>query len=211
MNKPKIFLNFRNGDGQYAAAHAYRVLIKKFDRAEVFRSSESIEPGDDYINVLSTVPSECAVLIAFIGNHWLDIKGQSGQQRIFDDSDWVRREIAAALAANRRVVPVLLDNAVLPKEEELPTDISRLARCQYLHLRSRDIDSGFDKLIDKLMLLVPDLRASSSDPGPSAVYRINADRGGIVMAPIKGDINNFGTISRTTTDAKSSDDFTGSS
>jgi hypothetical protein len=56
-------------------------------------------------------------MLVVIGPQWL----ASG--RLDDPGDWVRREIAAALAAERvMVAPVLHDGAAEPRREQLPDD-----------------------------------------------------------------------------------------
>ena len=59
-----------------------------------------------------------------IGARWLDLleaRAESGER------DYVREEIAAALAARIVVIPVLMDRAPLPKAASLPEDIRELA------------------------------------------------------------------------------------
>jgi hypothetical protein len=41
--------------------------------------------------------------------------------------DWLKREIAHALARGRNVVPLLVDGAKLPPAAVLPADIARLS------------------------------------------------------------------------------------
>ena len=52
--------------------------------------------------------------------------------------DWVRVEIAAALKAQKRVIPVLVNGAPFPQAQDLPPDISDLAR---KHARKLSNDS----------------------------------------------------------------------
>lgn len=188
MNDPKVFLNFRNGDGQHAAAHVYSALTQRFDKSQIFRSSESIEIGDDFVERLSAAPRECEVLLAFIGRHWLEIRNARGERRLFDADDWVRREIAAAIDAGRRVAPILLDGAALPARSELPEDIAKLPDFQYVHFDARDTRSGIDALIRRLEAVVPELKATPDRDGDNVQHN-TATGGGILMAPNGGDIN----------------------
>ncbi len=53
---------------------------------------------------------------------------RGGEPRINDPKDFVRVEIIAALSRNVRVIPVLLDGAVMPTEEVLPEPLRPLSR-----------------------------------------------------------------------------------
>jgi hypothetical protein len=72
-----------------------------------------------------------------IGPRWLTPTDATGQRRIDDPADWVRREIAEALSLGLRVIPVLTGDASLPAEADLPQDIAGLSRRQYVSLRRR--------------------------------------------------------------------------
>src|SRR5262249_42420918 len=62
----------------------------------------------------------CDVFLAVIGPNWLDAKDDSGRRRFDNPDDFVTIEIAAALARNIRVIPVLVDGARTPKADRLP-------------------------------------------------------------------------------------------
>src|SRR5262245_16901973 len=96
---------------------------------------DAMKPGIDFVKQLDTQVSQCHVLLAVIGPHWLDIKDHSGQRRIDSERDYVRIELASALKRDIPVIPVLVDGAVLPSEDELPADLKPLARRQALELR----------------------------------------------------------------------------
>ena len=61
-------------------------------------------------------------------NHWTGLVQceRRGGAPSPQPDDWVRLEIARALARNVRVVPVLVDGATLPKKNSLPEDIRSL-------------------------------------------------------------------------------------
>ena len=105
---PKIFINFRNGDGEWAAKTLWTVLERRFGKENVFLSHESIPIGAPWPDALLENARTCDAFLALIGPKWLTIEGTGGRPRIFADDDWVRREIAAALAAGRTVAPILL-------------------------------------------------------------------------------------------------------
>jgi hypothetical protein len=70
----------------------------------VFKDLDSIEPGDDFAEVITVAVQSCAVLLAVIGARWLAAAGPDGR-RLDDPGDFVRLEIEAALARGVRVIP----------------------------------------------------------------------------------------------------------
>jgi hypothetical protein len=65
------------------------------------------------------------LLIVIIGNEWL-AANSAGKRRLDDPKDFVRIETAAALARGIRVVPVLVEDAAMPRGEDLPADLTPL-------------------------------------------------------------------------------------
>jgi hypothetical protein len=74
-------------------------------------------------------------MLALIGPHWLTAKDEKGRRRLDGDKDYVRVEIASALRRDIPVIPVLVDGAGMPSEDELSDDLKSLARRHALELR----------------------------------------------------------------------------
>jgi len=170
LTMPKIFINFRNGDGEWAA-EALRVVLKhRFGKDSVFLSHESIKIGERWPDALLENVATCDIFLALIGPEWLTIKGKDGHPKIFAEDDWVRREIATALAAGRTVTPILLgDTARLNPADDLPGDIRELADLQGPRLDVRKFDDDYAGLEKKLMEVVPGLRSGTRSAGIKVV------------------------------------------
>jgi tetratricopeptide (TPR) repeat protein len=140
-----VFINYRGADSRSYGALLYTELCRVFGAGLVFLDSESIPAGADFAEQLLARVRGCRVLLAVIGPRWLTITGAGGRC-IDDPGDWVRRELAEALAARVRVIPVLTDEAALPTEADLPADIAALGRCQYRRLRHREATADLDRL-----------------------------------------------------------------
>ena len=67
-------------------------------------------------------------MLVVIGPNWLTAEDEAGQRRLDQPDDFVAIEIAAALARDIHVIPVLVEGARMPKESELPDSLKRLAR-----------------------------------------------------------------------------------
>lgn len=150
-----VFINYRSDAAAWAVV-LDRELSDRFGADRVFRAPRSIKPSEDFIDrILQSVRSS-AVLLAIIGPTWLALD-KNNQRRIDDDTDWVRREIAEALAAGIQIVPILTDDAPPPNAADLPADIARLGRYQYLRLHHRNAAYDLRRILDELSSLIPDL------------------------------------------------------
>ncbi len=86
-----------------------------------------IEPGRDFRKAIDQSVANCNVLLAMIGQEWLDCRDSLGKRRLDDPNDFVRIELASALRRDIPVVPVLVRGARMPLVEQLPDDLKDLA------------------------------------------------------------------------------------
>jgi O-acetyl-ADP-ribose deacetylase (regulator of RNase III) len=184
---PEIFVSYRLQDHPVYAALLDRELGRRFGPDTVFLAPRSIPPGADFLEAIVTAVRSSAVLIAVIGPNWLSPPGPRRPYAGVDD--WVRREIAEALAAGVRVVPVLVGDAGLPVESELPPDIVALARCQSVRLGDDTLMSDVDGLGAALAPVVESRLGAG--PGRRALFELDgpgapACRLGIAPGGIQG-------------------------
>jgi hypothetical protein len=158
---PTIFINFRNGDGDWAAKLIRDTLAGRLGEENIFLSSDSIPLGTQYPDTLTEKARTCDALLALVGPDWLTIAGADGRPRLFADGDWVRREIATALAAGRRVAAIRLDDAPRLRPDDLPPDIRELADRQDARINRRQFDHDIAGLEQALMEIIPGLTAKS--------------------------------------------------
>jgi hypothetical protein len=118
------------------------------------------------------------VLLALIGPRWLTMTRPDARPLLADPGDWVRREIAIALARGRRVIPVLVANAPRLTSGDLPADLAPLADIEHRYLRRRDLDGDLRTIRDDLMTLVPGLRLRREDgSGPGIGVQVGENSG----------------------------------
>lgn len=164
MGAGGVFINYRGAvDSRYAAGLLYTALSQAVGPEQVFLDSESITPGADFVATLLGRVRQAQVVLAVIGPHWLTATTTDGRRRIDDPTDWIRRELTEAFAAGVLVIPVVTDEATMPVEAELPADIARLGRAQYLPLRQRYAQTDIALLLDSLADLFPNLRSAGGD------------------------------------------------
>ena len=123
-----IFISYRRDDSEGEAGRLYDDLIRVFkDPGAVFMDVSDIHPGKDFRQAIDDNVAKCSVLLAVIGPGWTTIKDASGARRLDQPNDFVRLEIASALARGIDVIPVLVHGARMPTADELPEPLKNLA------------------------------------------------------------------------------------
>jgi hypothetical protein len=158
-----VFINYRSDDSPGYAPLLYAELCRQFGRELVFLDNESIPVGHDFAELLLTRVREATTLLALIGPNWLTSTGPNGR-RIDDSADWTRRELIEAFNAGVLVIPVLIDDAVMPAEKVLPSEITALSRCQYRRLRHREASADIARLVADLVEFEPWLGRAEAFP-----------------------------------------------
>ena len=116
----RIFISYRREETAYPAGWLFDRLAERFSPKQVFKDVDSIELGDDFVQMITRAVGSCDVLLALIGDQWLTITDVHGRRRLDDPDDFVRLEIEAALTRNVRIIPILVDGANMPRADELP-------------------------------------------------------------------------------------------
>ena len=123
-----IFMSYRRQDDAGFAGRIADRLMTSFGIQRVFIDVDSIELGVDFSSVIADYLGKCRAMVVVIGRRWLDVADTDGRPRLVNPDDYVRIEIERALARNIRVVPVLVDGAVMPRRDDLPTSMESLTR-----------------------------------------------------------------------------------
>src|SRR6478672_1848126 len=129
----RVFISYRHEETAWQACWLFSRLADRF-RGQIFKDIDSIQLGDDFVEVITTAVGSCDVLLALIGEQWLTITDEQGTARLDIPDDFVRLEIEAALTRNVRVIPILVAGARMPRPDQLPPSLAKLARRQALEL-----------------------------------------------------------------------------
>jgi hypothetical protein len=129
-----IFISYRREDSEGYVGRLYDQLLHYFDEREIFLDIKTIRPGEDFTKAIERMGGTCDALIAVIGAKWLEIQDEKGNRRLHNLNDYVRYEIASALARNILVIPVLVARARMPSESELPYDLRELSKRNAIEL-----------------------------------------------------------------------------
>ncbi|HKH47651.1 MAG TPA: toll/interleukin-1 receptor domain-containing protein [Thermoanaerobaculia bacterium] len=162
-----IFVNYRRED---SAGHSGRLFDRLSNRfpGRVFMDIDTIEPGVDFVEVIKKAVGCCEVLIVVIGREWLNLKDAAGRRRLDDPEDFVRLEVAAALERNIRVIPVLVEDAPMPRPEALPPELAKLARRNAIELSDARWAFDVDRLIKTIEGIIQESRPALPMPSPPA-------------------------------------------
>lgn len=108
---------------------------------------DSLTPGVDFVNSLEESVAACDVLVAVIGQRWLVASDEHGNRRLNRADDFVRIEIATALRRDVRVIPVLVEGALMPQPGDLPEDLKALVRRNALEVSHTRFSVDSERLV----------------------------------------------------------------
>ena len=165
----RIFISYRREDTAYPAGWLFDRLTVHFRGGQVFKDVDSIELGDDFVETITRAVGSCDVLLALIGNEWLTVTDADGRRRLDRPDDFVRLEIETALTRNIRVIPILIDDASMPRADELPPSLAGLVRRQALELSPNRFDYDTSRLLKVLDTTLVEVRTQQfqADTGDS--------------------------------------------
>jgi Tol biopolymer transport system component len=158
----RIFISYRRDDAAYPAGWLFDRLAERFGKEQIFKDVDSIELGEDFVAEIGEAVGSTDVLLAVIGEKWLTVADEHGSRRLDDPEDFVRIEIEAALRRKVRVIPILVEGASMPREEQLPPSLTALARRQALELSPARFSSDTSKLLTVLERALADARTAEA-------------------------------------------------
>jgi hypothetical protein len=169
MQKNKIFISYRQSDTQSEASRLKEDLEDVFGIDAVFFDIETIVPGLNFATAIENTIQQSKVVLVLIGPLWTKVTGENDKLRIFEEDDWVRREVASALSlhgSGTTVIPVLIRDAKPLVKSELPENIQGLADIQWAVLTIKNWRTEVKKLIELLKRLMPPLKPINPKPNP---------------------------------------------
>jgi hypothetical protein len=154
VSAERVFISYRRADSGGWARGLQDQLEERLGPGRAFRDV-AMESGVDFHEHVESLLDRCDVLLAVIGRRWTTIAGADGNRRLDTPDDLVRGEIARALQRpDVHVIPVLVDGATMPTEDELPPDLAPLSRRQACELSDSRWDYDVEILTGRLRELV---------------------------------------------------------
>jgi tetratricopeptide (TPR) repeat protein len=147
---PGIFISYRREDSQELAGRLFDRLVLRFGKERVFRDIDAIDPGARFAEVIAERVGNCEALVALIGKGWLDAKDAQGRRRLELPNDFVKAEVAEAIAQNKLVISVLIEGTSMPSRDALPTEIASLVDRIALPVSDSRFDFDFGRLVSAI-------------------------------------------------------------
>jgi WD40 repeat protein len=145
-----VFISYRRQDTIHFAGRLYDRLADRLGDDQVFMDVARIGPGIDFAEAITQAVSACQVLLAVIGPAWLTATDEQGRRRLDDPKDFVRLEIQAALDRDIRVIPILVSGANMPRADQLPRRLAKLARRNAITMHDDSIPEDAERLLTKI-------------------------------------------------------------
>jgi formylglycine-generating enzyme required for sulfatase activity len=146
----QIFISYRRDDCSASAGRLYDRLCGHFASTNIFMDVDNLDPGVDFVDAIEESVASCDALIAVIGRFWLISSDEEGRRRLDNPEDFVRIEIATALNRDVRVIPLLVDGALMPRSRDLPDDLKPLTRRMALEVSHTRFKEDCNRLITTL-------------------------------------------------------------
>jgi hypothetical protein len=143
-----IFINYRKDDSSGYSLALYHELLRWYDRQTIFKDFNNIEPGEDFVESIDNALNSCVILLVIISDRWIQFIKERGVKN--NSTDFVRLEIATALSKNIYTIPITINNAIMPTESELPDDLKKLTRRQYLNIDQTRFETDILKLVSAI-------------------------------------------------------------
>jgi hypothetical protein len=170
----RIFISYRRQETAWPAGRLYDVLVEHFPAEQVFKDVDNIEPGEDFVERITAAVGSCDVLLALIGREWLTMTDENGQRRLDNPEDYVRLEIETALTRKIRVIPILVDEARIPRANELPATLAPLVRRNAVEINPITFDTK--RLIATVQKTLAELKVSDTTTRSASPTSEEAER-----------------------------------
>ena len=147
----KIFISYRRKESQDITGRVHDGIAGYFGADAVFMDVDALVSGKEYRAQIGSLINRCGVLLAIIGEDWLECTDDRGTRRLDDPDDLLRIEIQTAIENGLTVIPILVHGAALPASDRLPEALASLAGQRPVEIQSGlPFRTDIRKLIDRL-------------------------------------------------------------
>lgn len=154
LNAPTVFISYRRSLDFATAGRIFDNLKFLLTDANVFMDVESLPVGRDFVVELGDRINDCEVFLLLISASWINAADERGARRLDNPDDFVRFEIETALRTGKQIIPVLIDDAEMPRAIDFPPHLAQIAMLNAAKLRHENFQSDCHALADKLSLIL---------------------------------------------------------
>src|SRR4029453_15300702 len=83
----RIFISYRREDSSGHVLALLPSLRSHFGADRIFKHTDNIPPGADFLKFIKNELESCSVLLAIIGREWLNIQDPRAKQRRIDNPE----------------------------------------------------------------------------------------------------------------------------
>jgi hypothetical protein len=113
----KVFISYRRIEAEMVAGRLRESLAKRLRENAIFRDKNSIPGGVNWKEFIEARLTSEVVVLALVGPTWATACGDAGIRRLDDPNDWNRIELELALKHSARVIPLLIEETLMPARE----------------------------------------------------------------------------------------------
>ena len=146
---PGIFISYRRNESAGHAGRLFDRLTARYGEDRVFMDVDTLGPSEHFATRIEKAIATADVMLVLIGPTWA-----TQTDRLARPDDFIRREIAAALRIDCRLIPVCLDGAAIPDAASLPEELRPLVANEGAVLRHGEFTRDADHLADSLAAFV---------------------------------------------------------
>jgi hypothetical protein len=184
----KIFINYRRSDTRGDARALFDRLAAQFGGDNVFYDQVTIAAGTRWRDEIRAHESAATAFLALIGPTWVEALAERGVA----SDDHVRAEIDDALRrGTETVIPVLVGDAAMPTEKQVPPSLRPLLKRQRVALHEDSWDADVAALIEILAQIPAREERVAVQTSPQALPPTPAS----VIAP-RPDITHYDELTR---------------
>jgi len=144
-----LFISYRRQDSGDHVDRLCELLQERLPDAEIFRDISGISIGQGWLEKLELAIKKADIVLAIIGMGWAG-KDESGMRRLDERNDVLRRELTLALKEDVKIIPVLVNDASMPKREDVPSELRAIAQTQAFSLRHSSFNEDLQELASGL-------------------------------------------------------------
>ena len=159
MERSSVFISYRRRLSEPLALLVRKDLTEH--HIDTFLDQENLDSGEFVGKILSQIEAR---------EHFIVLLQPGSLDQIGEDGDWLRREIAHALAHGRNVVPVTANGFEFSRGLVLPPDVVGLASFNAVAIQPGYFDTAMERLRTRFLKVPPNPTAPSRAEAPGAVW-----------------------------------------